>query len=146
MVKIFFCETSKSLKILSKWLSWKNFFFAFYVFINSGNCSKQPYVDSIFIYLSKKRPKTNFKSKTKSFNSRFWTQWKDWKSSYQVGQTLAHLWNLIALISSQNCVKSFRVITIFKEIKFEGVWGKLETKTWDNYSQNIRTNSRFHVK
>ena len=36
--------------------------------------------------------------------------------------------NLIPLILNQNCVKGFRVTKIVKEIKSEGVWGKLKAK------------------
>ena len=47
--------------------------------------------------------------------------------------------NITALILGQNWVKTVRVTKIVKEIKFEGVWGKLEAKnvSRDNHSQNI---------
>ena len=45
----------------------------------------------------------------------------------------------IALILGWNSVKGLRVIKYVKEIKFEGVWGELESKkvSRDNNSQNI---------
>ena len=45
-------------------------------------------------------------------------------------QMLALFCNLIALILGQNYVKGLRVIKIVKEIKFKGVWGKLEAKNY----------------
>ena len=45
-------------------------------------------------------------------------------------QILALFCNLIAPILRYTCVKSLRVTKIVKEIKFEGVWGKLEAKDY----------------
>ena len=53
-----FCRTSKSLKILWNWSPAK-FSLAFQVFVNSQIGEKQSYLSYNFLYLSKKRPKTN---------------------------------------------------------------------------------------
>ena len=50
------------------------------------------------------------------------------KSSYEVRQILAIFTNLIALILGQHSVKGLRVAKIVKKIKFERVWGDLESK------------------
>ena len=45
-------------------------------------------------------------------------------------------------------MKDLRVTKIIKEIKFKGVWGKLESKE-DFQRQSVKifeTNSSFHVK
>ena len=46
---------------------------------------------------------------------------------------------LIALILGLNSAKDLRVTKNIKEIKFEGVWGELQSKkdSRDNNSQNI---------
>ena len=63
------------------------------------------------------------------------------KSSFQVLQILAIFWNLIALTLGYNSVKSLRVTKIVKKKKkkFEGIWGKLDSKKVfrNNNSQNI---------
>ena len=56
------------------------------------------------------------------------SQQKDWNSSYQVRQILAPFCNLFARNLGLNCVKGLRVTKIFKQIKFEVVWGKLAAK------------------
>ena len=45
-------------------------------------------------------------------------------------------------------MKGLRVTTDAKAITFEGVWDELEPKkdSRDNNSQNIETNSSFHMK
>ena len=63
-----------------------------------------------------------------SFNTKFQAQWKDRESSYQVRIILEHFCHLIALILGLNSVKGLRVTKNVREIKFEGVWGKLESK------------------
>ena len=75
-----------------------------------------------------------------SFNTKFQTQWKDRESSYHVRIILGLFCHSIALILGLNSVKDLRVTTKnVKEIKFEGVWGELESKkgSTDNNSQNI---------
>ena len=75
-----------------------------------------------------------------SFNTKFQTQWKDRESSYHVRIILGLFCSSIALILGLNSVKDLRVTTKkVKEIKFEGVWGELESKkgSRDNNSQNI---------
>ena len=75
-----------------------------------------------------------------SFNTKFQTQWKDRESSYHVRIILGLFCHSIALILGLNSVKDLRVTTkIVKEIKFEGVWGDLQSKkgSRDNNSQNI---------
>ena len=63
-----------------------------------------------------------------SFNTKFEDQWNSWKSSYQVKQILALFCYLIPLILGYSSVQGLRVTKIVKEIKFEGVWGELESK------------------
>ena len=67
------------------------------------------------------------------------TQWKDRESGYDVRIILGLFWNSIALILGLNSVKDLRVTKNVKEIKFEWVWGELESKkvSRDNNSQNI---------
>ena len=74
-----------------------------------------------------------------SFNTKFQTQWKDRESSYHVRIILGLFRHSIALILGLNSVKNLRVTKNAKEIKFEGVWGELESKKVfrDNNSQNI---------
>ena len=74
-----------------------------------------------------------------SLNTKFQTQRKDGESSYQVTIILGLFCNSIALILDLNSVKDFRVTKNVKEIKFEGVWGELESRkvSRDNNSQNI---------
>ena len=75
-----------------------------------------------------------------SFNTKFQTEWKDRESSYHVRIILGLFCHSIALILGLNSVKDLRVTTkIVKEIKFEGVWGDLQSKkgSRDNNSQNI---------
>ena len=75
-----------------------------------------------------------------SFNTKFQTQWKDRESSYHVRIILGLFCHSIALILGLNSVKDLRVTTKnVKEIKFEGVWGDLQSKkgSRDNNSQNI---------
>ena len=62
------------------------------------------------------------------FNTKVQPQWKDQKSSYQVRQILAIFSNLTAIFLVWNSVKGLRVTKNVKEIKFEGVWEKLESK------------------
>ena len=69
----------------------------------------------------------------KAFNTKFGTHWKDQESSTWVRQILALFCILLALILDWNCVKGLRVIKIVKQIKFEGIWGKLEAKNCSFY-------------
>ena len=64
----------------------------------------------------------------KPFNTKCGLQWKDQESSYQVRQILALFCMLVALILDWNWIKGFRVTKIIKQVKFGGVWGKLEAK------------------
>ena len=74
-----------------------------------------------------------------SFNTKFQTQPKDGESSYQVRIFEGLFCHSIALILGLDSVKDFRVTKNVKEIKFEGVWGELESRkvSRDNNSQNI---------
>ena len=74
-----------------------------------------------------------------SFNTKFQTQRKDGESSYQVRIILGLFCHSIALILGLNSVNNFSVTKNVKEIKFEGVWGELESRkvSRDNNSQNI---------
>ena len=74
-----------------------------------------------------------------SFNTKFQTEREDGESSYQVRIILRLFCHSIALILGLKSVKDFRVTKNVKEIKFEGVWGELESRkvSRDNNSQNI---------
>ena len=74
-----------------------------------------------------------------SFNTKFQTQRKDGESSYQVRIILGLFCHSIALILCLNSVKDIRVTKNVKEIKFDGVWGELESRkvSRDNNLQNI---------
>ena len=63
-----------------------------------------------------------------SFNTKFEAKWKAWSSSYQVKQILAAFCDLIPLILGQSSVEVLGHTEIAKEIKFEEVWDKLESK------------------
>ena len=64
----------------------------------------------------------------KVFNTKFGPQSKDWKSSYQVRKVLALFCILVTLIVGWNLVKGLRVTKNVKQIKLEGVCGRLEAK------------------
>ena len=64
----------------------------------------------------------------KVFNTKFGAQSKDWKSSYQVRKILALFCILVTLIVGWNLVKCLRVTKNVKQIKLEGVCGRLEAK------------------
>ena len=115
-------KTTKSLKILWKWLSAK-FSFVF-IFLSTAKYVKEAVILRPELSLSFLQRHWN----RNSFNTKFWPQWKDRKYSYQNRQLLALFCNLIALILSWNSVKGLIVTKIFKEYKFEGVWGKLESR------------------
>ena len=74
-----------------------------------------------------------------SFNTKFQTQWKDRESSYDLRIILGLFCHSIALILGLKCEKELRVSKNVKEIKFEGVWGEVESKkvSRDNNSPNI---------
>ena len=74
-----------------------------------------------------------------SFTTKFQTQWKDRESSYDVRLIFGLFCSSIAFILGLNSVKGVRVTKNVKEIKFEGVWGELESRkvSNDNTSQNI---------
>ena len=80
------------------------------------------YARTHFIFL-----KTVVKQTWNSFNTKCGPQWKDWKSSYQIWQILVIFFNC-SNFSLKQC-KGLRATTIVKDIEFEGVWGKLESKT-----------------
>ena len=61
-----------------------------------------------------------------SFNTKIQAQWKACSSSYQLKQILAVFCDLIPLILRQSSVEVFGVTENVKEIKFEGVFDKLE--------------------
>ena len=73
-------------------------------------------------------PKNVLKQTRNSFNTKFQDQWKACSSSYQLKQILAVFCNLIPLILGQSSVEAHGVTEIVKEIKFEGVLDKLESK------------------
>ena len=57
----------------------------------------------------------------KFFCTKFQSQWKDRKSTYQVSQVLGLFCRLTALILIQKSIKGLRVTKNVKGIKFEGV-------------------------
>ena len=61
------------------------------------------------------------------------------RSGKQVRIILGLFCHSVALILGLNSLKDLRVTKNVKEIKFEGVWGELESKkvSRDNNSQNI---------
>ena len=61
------------------------------------------------------------------FNPKFQPQSKDRNSSYQVRRILGLFCHLTALILDGNIVNGLRVTKNVKEIKFEGIWGELES-------------------
>ena len=61
------------------------------------------------------------------FNPKFQSQSKDRNSIYQVRRILGLFCHLTALILDGNSVKGLRVTKNVNEIKFEGIWGKLES-------------------
>ena len=77
-----------------------------------------------FIFLKKIQARPNLKG----FQYQIW---KHHKISYQLGQILAFFCKLLTQIACSNCwncVKGCRFIKIAKQIKFEGVLGKLDTR------------------
>ena len=62
-----------------------------------------------------------------SFNTKFQPRWKDRESINQVRQILELFCHFIANFRLLQC-EGLRVTKIFKEIKFEGVWGKLGSR------------------
>ena len=64
----------------------------------------------------------------KFFNTKFQTQLKDWESSYQVREVLGHICHLIAVTLGLNRMEDLRVSKRLNEIKFDLVWGELESK------------------
>ena len=70
--------------------------------------------------------KNVLKQTRNSFNTKFQAQWKACSSSYQLKQILAVFFDLISLILCQSSVEVLGVTEIVKEIKFEGVLGKLK--------------------
>ena len=61
-----------------------------------------------------------------SFNTKFQAQLKACSSSYQLKEILAEVCDFIPLILCQSSVEVVGVTEIVKEIKFEGVLGKLK--------------------
>ena len=73
----------------------------------------------------KKRPRPNFKV----FNNKFRFQWRDQKSSYQLGLILRPFYDLLSLVLSYTCVKGLTVTNIIKKINLKPTWSKLEAET-----------------
>ena len=63
-----------------------------------------------------------------SFNTKFQSQWKDQKSSYQVRHILGLLLPLNCYNFRLKYVEALRFTKNVKEIKFQGVCGELESK------------------
>ena len=129
-------QPSKSLKILWTWLSAK-FFPAFYVLSTASVVKNSHILAGIyFIFL-----KNVLDQAWKVFNAKFGPQQKDRGSSYQVRQILALFYKLVAPILGFKCVKDLRFAKVIKQIKFEGVWGKLKV-----FHKIFEKSSSFHVK
>ena len=84
----------------------------------------------------------------KAFNTKFKSQTKDQKSLCRVRQILGLFCISLALILGWNCVKGLRLTKNVKQIKFEGVWGRLESKNCcrQNHSQNTWDKLHFLSK
>ena len=74
---------------------------------------------------------------SKAFNIKF-GQSKDRESSYQVGQILALLCKLVALILDLNFIEGLRLTKIVKQMKHERVWGELVVR--NNFQRKSFTN------
>ena len=86
---------------------------------------------------------------SKAFSAKFGPQWKGWKSSSQVKQSLALSCQLVALILGWNCIKGLRVTKIVKQIKFEGAWWWVKSKILlaeTILAKISQTNCSFSVK
>ena len=70
----------------------------------------------------------NILKKLKVFGTKFWSQWKHRKSSYQVRKTLVLFRNLVPLILGENSVNNLRVMKIDNGSKFEKIWGVLSLR------------------
>ena len=85
----------------------------------------------------------------KSSDAKFWSHWKDWKSSCQVRQNLALSRKLVALILGWNCVKG---LIVTKFVKENQVWRSLERviskKLFPETTMDkiFEKSSSFHVK
>ena len=93
--------------------------------------------------------KNNLKQSWNFFNTKFQSQWKKQKTSFQVKLSLARFCNLIALILGWSHVEGLRVTKICNEIRFEGLWGELEaTKLFPKQllRKHFETNYSFCVK
>ena len=62
----------------------------------------------------------------------------DRESSYQVGQILALLCKLVALILDLNCIEGLQFTKIVKQMKHERVWGELVVR--NNFQRKSFTN------
>ena len=82
----------------------------------------------------------------KVFNTRFGPQWKDWESSYKARQILVLFSKWVAVILDYSYINDFRVTKIFKQIKLERVWGKLEAKSCFRRRPFTRWNSALREK
>ena len=102
----------------------KNFLLLFIRLLRVPIFKKKKFVAELCIFFLKTRPRWNFKS----LNTKFSSQWKDLKNSYQVKQILSLLFKLVTLILSYKYVKGLRVTKNFKQIKFKRIWNKLEAK------------------
>ena len=98
-------------------------------------------VENIFIWASTHFffPRNVLKQSLNSFDTKFQPQFKARKRSYRLSESLTLFWYLIALILGQTSVKDLRVTKILQEMKFEGIWGKTESKkvSRQKNSQNI---------
>ena len=97
-----------------------------------------------FIFLKKHRLLN-----LKGFQYQIWTSVKSWESISQVRQILALFCISVALILSWNCVKGLRVPNFDKQIKFEGIWGRVRSKKLfaeRTTHKILETNSSFYVE
>ena len=114
-------------------------FFCFLYLYNQTKFVKNSHISSkiYLIFL-----KNVLKQTWNSFNTKFQALWKACSSRYQVKRILALFCDLIRLILGQSSVEVFGVTENVKEINFEGVWDKLESKKWFK-RQQLTKNQRL---
>ena len=87
-------------------------------------CQKQSYLGQNFLYFSKKPPKTNLKLFWYQISPSVKIPEKQLPSKADFRTWLPRNYSNLG----QNSVKGLRVTKKAKDIKFEGLWGELESK------------------
>ena len=78
-----------------------------------------------------------------SFTIKFKPNRIDRKSSYKIRLIFDLSSHLIALLLGQNSVKGIRVTKSVKEIEFERVWSKLESKKVSGHNNSKKSENKF---